>query len=176
VDGVKFLHGMQIPPEHHLRIAEEVSRMTREYQGIMLVKAPAEIMPQLKKEATVAAVIERPEGLELVGFVTLWDLKVEGVLELGTLGVFSQYQGLGIGTELVRIALTLNGKHRIIATAKTSKAITALIHGGMAMWDFTSLPLAIRATTCCCSGELGVDCTKADGACRLLKANWSKKT
>lgn len=175
MDGLQFLHGMQIPEEHHALIAAEVSRLTQLNQGIMLVKAPAEILPQLKKEATVAAILQTPEGIELIGFVTLWEL-TDGVLELGTLGVFPKYQGMGIGTQLVQMALTLNGRHRIIATAKTSKAITALIHGGMAMWDFSSLLIGVRIATCCCPHELGVHCTKADGICRLLKANWPKKS
>ena len=174
---VQYLVGSSLSPDWQNQVISAISRMTLRYPGIMLPKTPEQIAVQLDIRGTVVAGLIDYRQFTFVGFVTLWNLGISNVLELGTLGVLEKYQGHKIGTELVQRSIQYNGQHLIIATAKTAKAITALINGGMAMWDIESLPIEVRQATCCCTnpGEGGIQCPLANGKCRLLTANWSKK-
>lgn len=173
--NIEYLVGWSLPFPWTNQVVSGIAAMTLRYPGILLPKTQEQIAAQLEMKDTVVAGIIYHRAFTLVGFVTLYDLGVD-VFELGTLTVLEEFQGQGVGTELVRTVIEYNGEHRIIATAKTSRAIRALIHGGMSMREFNFLPESVRAATCCCtnSGEGGILCPKADRECRLLIANWKQ--
>ena len=175
--GVILVRGLEVKDQNST--AQQVSDLIGRELSTMLCKTPAQILEQLKQPYTIVAFSAKDSTL-VVGFVTLWHL-FEDWFELGSLVVRNQtepsFRGRGIATELTWLLLVLNERLNIIATAKLGRAINALVHGGLVVANFATLPEQVHQATCVCTGEGegGLVCPKANGVCRLLICKLSLK-